>query len=228
MNCSKASTCWKCGDAAVDVRSLTHDSEAVTPGALFCCVPGRRADGHDFAADAVDRGAVALLVERPRAAGRRPGGRGDGRAAMAPMAAALNGHPSRSLAVVGVTGTNGKTTTTHLLAPRLRGARLAGRGGRHAGRGPHHAGGARAAGDAGPPARRGEEGRRPRGVVARPGAAPRRRRAVRGGRVHQPQSGPPRLPRHHGGLLRGQGRAVRGGPRRRGPSSTPTTPSGAA
>jgi UDP-N-acetylmuramoyl-L-alanyl-D-glutamate--2,6-diaminopimelate ligase len=103
------------GDSAVDVRSLTHDSESVDPGALFCCVPGARADGHDFAAAAVGRGAVALLVERmlpldvPQVRVARV------RAAMAPVAAALFGDPSRALTVIGVTGTNGKTTTTHLL-----------------------------------------------------------------------------------------------------------------
>ena len=52
------------GETAVEVRDLAHDARAVTPGALFFCVPGRRVDGHDFAADAVGRGAVALVVER--------------------------------------------------------------------------------------------------------------------------------------------------------------------
>ena len=105
------------GDGADDVEILdvVHDSRAVTPGALFCCVPGGRSDGHDHAPAAVGAGAVALLVERaldlPVPQIRVP----DSRAAMASVAAAFFGHPSRSLSVVGVTGTNGKTTTTHML-----------------------------------------------------------------------------------------------------------------
>ena len=53
------------GGAPTDVTDLAYDTRAVGPGALFFCVPGERADGHDFAADAVERGAVALVVERP-------------------------------------------------------------------------------------------------------------------------------------------------------------------
>src|SRR5581483_11702819 len=103
------------GDAAVDVRSLTHDSAQVTPGTLFCCVPGRHADGHDFADQAVAGGAVALLVERVLPLDVTQVRVAEVRAAMGPVAAALYGHPSRWLTVVGVTGTNGKTTTTHFL-----------------------------------------------------------------------------------------------------------------
>jgi UDP-N-acetylmuramoyl-L-alanyl-D-glutamate--2,6-diaminopimelate ligase len=103
------------GASAVDVRSLTHDANGVVPGTLFCCVPGHRADGHDFAAAAVDRGAVALLVERMLALEVPQARVADVRAAMAPVAAALHGWPSRDMTVIGVTGTNGKTTTTHLL-----------------------------------------------------------------------------------------------------------------
>ena len=100
---------------AVEVTAVVHDTRAVAPGALFCCVPGARVDGHDLAADAVAAGAVALVVARPLAVPvpqvRVPAVR----AAMGPLAAELHGHPSRQLAVVGVTGTSGKTTTTHLL-----------------------------------------------------------------------------------------------------------------
>jgi len=103
----------------VEVLDVTNASGAVRPGALFCCLPGAHVDGHDFAAAAVGAGAVALLVERPveQASGVpqvvvRPG---DARPAMAELAAAVNGHPSRHLDVVGVTGTNGKTTTAVLL-----------------------------------------------------------------------------------------------------------------
>ena len=101
--------------SGVDVRTVVHDTADTTPGSLFCCIRGHRADGHDFAPDAVARGAVALLGERfvdvavpqARVASTRP--------AMAHAADALYGHPSRSLTVIGVTGTNGKTTTTYLL-----------------------------------------------------------------------------------------------------------------
>jgi UDP-N-acetylmuramoyl-L-alanyl-D-glutamate--2,6-diaminopimelate ligase len=102
----------------VDVTSVEYDSRRAGPGALFCCIPGSRTDGHDFAGDAVARGAVGLLVERaqdlevaqavvvPQTA----------RIAMARAAATLYDYPARSLKTVGVTGTNGKTTVTHLLA----------------------------------------------------------------------------------------------------------------
>ncbi|MBX5474487.1 MAG: UDP-N-acetylmuramoyl-L-alanyl-D-glutamate--2,6-diaminopimelate ligase [Thermoleophilia bacterium] len=101
--------------AAVDVVDLAYDTRAVTPGALFFCVPGSRADGHDFAAEAVERGAVALVVERPLALRVPQVVVPDARAAMAPAAAAFFGHPTEELEVVGVTGTSGKTTTTFLL-----------------------------------------------------------------------------------------------------------------
>ncbi len=100
------------GDVSgVDVGAVTHDSRAVAAGALFCCVPGSRSDGHDHAAAAVAAGAVALLVERfvdvdvpqVRVAAVRP--------QMARAASALHGHPARDLRIVGITGTNGKTTT---------------------------------------------------------------------------------------------------------------------
>ena len=103
------------GGAAVEVTSVVHDTRAVTAGALFCCVPGSRVDGHDLAGEAVALGATAVLVERPVGVAvpelQVPSVRG----AMGPVAAAFWGHPSRQLAVVGVTGTSGKTTTTHLL-----------------------------------------------------------------------------------------------------------------
>ncbi len=103
--------------AATEVESVEFDSRAVRPGSLFCCVPGGRTDGHLHADDAVRRGAVALVCEReldlpvPEAIVRP----GEVRAAMAEIAAAFHGHPARELLTVGVTGTNGKTTVTHLL-----------------------------------------------------------------------------------------------------------------
>jgi UDP-N-acetylmuramoyl-L-alanyl-D-glutamate--2,6-diaminopimelate ligase len=106
------------GDPAdVDVRAITFNTADVVPRALYCCLPGGRFDGHDFAADAVAAGASALLCERflPIDVAQVRVGKGDVRAAMAQVAAAFHGHPADSLRVVGVTGTNGKTTVTHLL-----------------------------------------------------------------------------------------------------------------
>jgi len=103
------------GDLGTQITDVAFDSRAVEVGTLFCCVRGEHADGHDFAASAVERGASALLVDRAVDVDvplvRVP----DTRRAMGLVAATFFGHPSQSLAVVGVTGTNGKTTTTHLL-----------------------------------------------------------------------------------------------------------------
>jgi UDP-N-acetylmuramoyl-L-alanyl-D-glutamate--2,6-diaminopimelate ligase len=103
--------------AAVDVTAVTHDSRAVTAGALFCCVPGSVVDGHDFAGPAVDAGATALLVERRLGVDGRAVQVvvGDVRSTMATVAARFWGAPSRAMSVVGVTGTNGKTTVTAML-----------------------------------------------------------------------------------------------------------------
>lgn len=100
---------------AVEVASVSHDARTAGPGSLFCCVPGTVTDGHDHAPAAVRAGAVALLVERVLPLDVAQVQVRSTRAAMAPVAAALHRHPSRKLEVVGVTGTNGKTTTTHLL-----------------------------------------------------------------------------------------------------------------
>ncbi|HET9215254.1 MAG TPA: UDP-N-acetylmuramoyl-L-alanyl-D-glutamate--2,6-diaminopimelate ligase [Gaiellaceae bacterium] len=97
------------------VTDLVYDARAVTPGALFVCVPGSRADGHDFAPTAVERGAVALLVERPLDLPVPQLLVPDARTAMALAADAFFGRPTRELEVAGVTGTNGKTTTAFLL-----------------------------------------------------------------------------------------------------------------
>ncbi|HEV3351613.1 MAG TPA: UDP-N-acetylmuramoyl-L-alanyl-D-glutamate--2,6-diaminopimelate ligase [Acidimicrobiales bacterium] len=101
--------------ASTDVTAITHDSRAVVPGSLFCCVPGARVDGHTFAGRAVEAGAVALLDERVLGVEATQVVVPQARVAMAPVAASFFGHPSRDLQVVGVTGTNGKTTTVHLL-----------------------------------------------------------------------------------------------------------------
>jgi UDP-N-acetylmuramoyl-L-alanyl-D-glutamate--2,6-diaminopimelate ligase len=110
--------------ARVDVLDLAYDVSAVTPGALFFCVPGQRVDGHDFAADAVAAGAAALVVERPLDLAVPQLVVEDARAAMADTAAEFFGHPSRMLTVAGVTGTNGKTTTAFLLFAVLAAAGL--------------------------------------------------------------------------------------------------------
>ncbi|MBA2461137.1 MAG: UDP-N-acetylmuramoyl-L-alanyl-D-glutamate--2,6-diaminopimelate ligase [Actinobacteria bacterium] len=99
----------------VEVRDLAYDTRAVSPGALFFCVPGALADGHDFAAQAVENGAVALVVERALEAGVPELVVPDARAAMAVAADAFFGEPTKELEVAGVTGTSGKTTTAFLL-----------------------------------------------------------------------------------------------------------------
>jgi UDP-N-acetylmuramoyl-L-alanyl-D-glutamate--2,6-diaminopimelate ligase len=101
--------------APVEIGDLAYDARAVSPGALFFCVPGSRADGHDFAAEAVANGAVALVVERPLELDVPQLVVPDARRAMAAAADEFFGRPSEELQVVGVTGTNGKTTTTFLL-----------------------------------------------------------------------------------------------------------------
>jgi UDP-N-acetylmuramoyl-L-alanyl-D-glutamate--2,6-diaminopimelate ligase len=99
----------------VEVRDLAYDARAVTPGALFFAVPGVRADGHDFAAQAVGNGAVALVVERAVEPEVPQLVVPSARAAMATAADIFFGEPTRELQVAGVTGTNGKTTTAFLL-----------------------------------------------------------------------------------------------------------------
>jgi UDP-N-acetylmuramoyl-L-alanyl-D-glutamate--2,6-diaminopimelate ligase len=98
----------------VEVSGLAYSSRSVVPGTLFFCVPGFRADGHDFAPDAVARGAVALVCQRPLGLGVPEVIVDDVRAAMGPAAARFYGDPTAELEVIGVTGTNGKTTTAFL------------------------------------------------------------------------------------------------------------------
>jgi UDP-N-acetylmuramoyl-L-alanyl-D-glutamate--2,6-diaminopimelate ligase len=113
------------GDPSVTVAEAAYDSRHVAPGALFFCVPGAHADGHDFAVEAAASGAAALVVERrletPVPQLLVP----SVRRAMGPMSAAVFGHPSDRLRIVGVTGTNGKTTTTYLLEAVTTGVGLA-------------------------------------------------------------------------------------------------------
>ena len=103
------------GSAAVEVRDLSYDARAVTPGAAFFCVPGSTRDGHEFAAEAVRNGAAALVVERAVEPAVPQLVVPDARAAMATAADIFFGEPTRELEVAAVTGTNGKTTTAFLL-----------------------------------------------------------------------------------------------------------------
>jgi UDP-N-acetylmuramoyl-L-alanyl-D-glutamate--2,6-diaminopimelate ligase len=103
------------GGVPAEVRDLAYDARAAGPGALFFCVPGVRRDGHEFAAEAVANGAVALVVERPLDLRVPQLVVPDSRTAMAVAADEFFGRPTGELAVCGVTGTNGKTTTAFLL-----------------------------------------------------------------------------------------------------------------
>jgi UDP-N-acetylmuramoyl-L-alanyl-D-glutamate--2,6-diaminopimelate ligase len=106
-----------------EVSQVTCDSRAVGPGALFCAVRGVRSDGHAFAASAARAGAVAVIAERAvECAPARLLLVPDARYAMAIAAANLHGRPADSLALVGVTGTNGKTTVTYLVEACARAA----------------------------------------------------------------------------------------------------------
>jgi UDP-N-acetylmuramoyl-L-alanyl-D-glutamate--2,6-diaminopimelate ligase len=105
--------------AGVDVVDIAYRAERCGPGSLFCALRGANADGHDHAPTAVANGAVALLVERELRLDVPQVVCDDSRAGMALLADALYGHPSGELDVVGVTGTNGKTTTAMLLAAIL-------------------------------------------------------------------------------------------------------------
>jgi UDP-N-acetylmuramoyl-L-alanyl-D-glutamate--2,6-diaminopimelate ligase len=106
----------------VEVSALAYDARAVTPGSVFFCVRGFTADGHRYAPDALANGAVALVVDHPLNLGLPEVLVPDVRAAMAPAAARLAGDPTAALAMVGITGTNGKTTTSFLTRALLEAA----------------------------------------------------------------------------------------------------------
>ncbi len=111
-------------ERGIVVRTVTHDSRHVAPGSLYACLRGEQFDGHRFAVDAVRAGATAVLVDhRLDVFDELPDGGAvpqivvdDTRLRVGPIAAAVAGHPSRQLTTVGITGTNGKTTTAALIA----------------------------------------------------------------------------------------------------------------
>lgn len=118
------------GSSRCPIQQVVADSRHVVPGALFVAVRGHLRDGHEFLGDVLDRGATALLVEAlPPALRSRVEREGqtvvqvaNSRQALAAMAAAYYRHPSRQLSLIGVTGTNGKTTTTYVVEAILQAA----------------------------------------------------------------------------------------------------------
>lgn len=112
------------GDQSREVASITHNSTVVKPNELFVCVRGSSSDGHDYAAEAVNRGASCLLVDHT-IPGIDPVAQvvvKDTRLEMGRFAAAVHGFPADGLTLIGITGTNGKTTTAHTIESILRAA----------------------------------------------------------------------------------------------------------
>jgi UDP-N-acetylmuramoyl-L-alanyl-D-glutamate--2,6-diaminopimelate ligase len=109
------------GDPDVEITGVAYDSRKVGAGTLFFCVVGEKRDGHEFAGEVVEAGAAALVVERKLEVDVPQVRVADARAAMAPLAARFWGDPTAELAVVGITGTNGKTTTAFLVRQILEG-----------------------------------------------------------------------------------------------------------
>lgn len=110
------------GDPATVITGIRFDSRLVRPGDLFAALPGGDFDGHGFIPGAIERGAAAVLCERALDLTVPSVLVADARAALAPVAAAFYGHPSRELTAIGLTGTDGKTTTSYLVDGILRAA----------------------------------------------------------------------------------------------------------
>lgn len=113
------------GETARTITSVEIDSRAVQPGAIFVAVRGERVDGHAFVPEAIARGAAAVVVEAGHSVDVEHATAlfvPDSRRALSTIAAAFYGDPSRALDVAGVTGTNGKTTVTHMIAAMLQAA----------------------------------------------------------------------------------------------------------
>ncbi len=107
------------GAEELDVRTVAYDSRRVAPGSLFVAIEGFHRDGHEFAAEAVKRGAVAVVAQRKLRLKVPVAVVTDSRAALADLAAEVFEHPTRKLKLVAVTGTDGKTTTVHLVSDVL-------------------------------------------------------------------------------------------------------------
>lgn len=107
------------GSGDADVRTLAYDSRKAGPGSVFVAIRGFHRDGHEFVADAARRGALAVVAERAVTAEVPQAVVPDTRVALADLAAELFDHPTRKLKLVGVTGTDGKTTTVHLVSDVL-------------------------------------------------------------------------------------------------------------
>ena len=208
------------------VGSIAYDSRAVSPSALFVALKGAQADGSAFAGQAIAKGAAAVVAETGAPEGCPVPWItvSDGRLALALLASHFHGHPSRRMRVVGITGTNGKTTTSYLVQAAIEAAGIPcglmgtvqyrGRQ-RRARRGADHARGPRRAADAARDARCRLRGVRHGGLLACARAQARRRHPLCRGGLHEPHPRPPRLPRRHGSVLRGQAAAVRAAAGRR-------------
>ena len=118
--------CTIIGNASEEVTGLAYRSDCVKPGNLFFCIVGLKVDGHSFAGDAINRGASVIVAERKLYLAETDHVTvvvvDDSRKAMAHVADRFYGSPSRDLALVGITGTNGKTTTTYLVEQIARAA----------------------------------------------------------------------------------------------------------
>jgi UDP-N-acetylmuramyl-tripeptide synthetase len=110
------------GNLRAEARDVTHDSRLCSEGSVFVAIRGERADAHSFIPDVIERGAVAIISEREASEFSAPAWIevSDARRALALASAAIHHHPSRRLKLVGVTGTNGKTTTAHLIDSVIR------------------------------------------------------------------------------------------------------------